>query len=101
MIILKLIEKLILLPVWIILAVDPPAPPCIKLTVNLYGFIKGVFTFLLILLMIGTIVCYQDWVQVAALLCIEAAAFLILFCGCFIEVTVDMLRGYVSDRLLS
>ena len=51
--------------------------------------------------MIGTIVCYQDWVQVAVLLCIEAAAFLILFCGCFIEVTVDMLRGYVSDRLLS
>ena len=98
MIILKLIEKLILLPIWIILAL---ISLCIKLTVNLYGFIKGVFTFLLILLMIGTIVCYQDWVQVAALLFIEAAAFLILFCGCFIEVTVDMLRGYVSDRLLS
>ena len=52
MIILKLIEKLILLPVWIILAL---ISLCIKLTVNLYGFIKGVFTFLLILLMIGTI----------------------------------------------
>lgn len=98
MIILKLIEKLILLPVWIILSL---ISLCIKLTVNLYGFIKGVFTFLLILLMIGTIICYQDWVQVAVLLCIEAAAFLILFCACFIEVTVDMLRGYVSDRLLS
>ena len=95
MIILKLIEKLILLPIWIILAL---ISLCIKLTVNLYGFIKGVFTFLLILLMIGTIVCYQDWVQVAALLCIEAAAFLILFCGCFIEVTVDMLRGYVERQ---
>lgn len=98
MIIIRLIEKLILLPVWIILVL---ISLYIKLTVNLYGFVKGIFSFLLILLIIGTIVCYQDWVQVAVLLCIEAAAFLILFCGCFIEVTVDMLRGYVSDRLLS
>lgn len=98
MIIIRLIEKLILLPVWIILVL---ISLCIKLTVNLYGFVKWIFSFLLILLIIGTIVCYQDWVQVAVLLCIEAAAFLILFCGCFIEVTVDMLRGYVSDRLLS
>ena len=42
MIILKLIEKLILLPVWIILAL---ISLCIKLTVNLYGFIKRGFYF--------------------------------------------------------
>ncbi|BFK24663.1 hypothetical protein DXB59_13585 [Ruminococcus sp. OM05-10BH] len=98
MIIIKLIEKLILLPVWIILLL---ISLCIKLTVNLYGFVKGIFSFLLILLIIGTIVCYQDWIQVAVLLCIEIAAFLILFFGCFIEVAVDMLRGRVADRLLS
>ena len=98
MIIIKLIEKLILLPVWIILLL---ISLCIKLTVNLYGFAKGIFSFLLILLIIGTIVCYQDWIQVAVLLCIEIAAFLILFLGCFIEVAVDMLRGCVADRLLS
>lgn len=97
MIILKLIEKLVLLPVWILLAL---ISLCIKLTVNVYGIVKGFFTFLLVLLMIGTIVCYQDWVQVAVLLCFEAVAFLILFCGCFIEVTVDMIRGLIADRLL-
>ena len=43
----------------------------------------------------------MDWIQVAVLLCIEIAAFLILFFGCFIEVAVDMLRGRVADRLLS
>ena len=96
MIIIKLIEKLILLPVWIILLL---ISLCIKLTVNLYGFVKGIFSFLLILLIVGTIVCYQDWIQVAVLLCIEIAAFLIF--GCFIEVAVDMLRGRVADRLLS
>ena len=58
MIIIRLIEKLILLPVWIILVL---LSLCIKLTVNLYGFVKGIFSFLLILLIIGTIVCYQDW----------------------------------------
>ena len=84
MIIIKLIEKLILLPVWIILLL-----------------ISLCISFLLILLIIGTIVCYQDWIQVAVLLCIEIAAFLILFFGCFIEVAVDMLRGRVADRLLS
>ena len=98
MIIIKLIEKLILLPVWIILLL---ISLCIKLTVNLYGFVKGIFSFLLILLIIGTIVCYQDWIQVTVLLCIEIAAFLILFFGWFIEVAVDMLRGRVADRLLS
>lgn len=76
MIIIKLIEKLILLPVWIILLL---VSLCIKLTVNLYSFVKGIFSFLLILLIIGTIVYYQDWIQVAVLLCIEIAAFLILF----------------------
>ena len=98
MIIIKLIEKLILLPVWLILLL---ISLCIKLTVNLYGFVKGIFSFLLILLIIGTIVCYQDWIQVAVLLCLEIAAFLILFFGCFIEVAVDMLRGHIADRLLS
>ena len=50
-------RELILLPVWIILLL---ISLCIKLTVNLYGFVKGIFSFLLILLIIGTIVCYQD-----------------------------------------
>lgn len=98
MIILKIMEKLVLFPVWIILVM---ISFCIKLSMHVYSIVKGFFSLLLILLMIGTIVCYRDWIQTVFLLCLEAAAFLILAFGCFVDVIVDMLRGHVTDRLLS
>lgn len=98
MIILKMLEKLVLFPVWIILVM---ISICIKVSMHVYSIVKGFFSLLLILLVIGTIVCYRDWIQVAFLLCLEAAAFLILAFGCFVEVIIDMLKGHVTDRLLS
>ena len=98
MIILKLIEKLILLPVWIILAV---ISLCIKPDSQFIWLYKRGFYFPAYSFDDRNDCLLSGLGSGAALLCIEAAAFLILFCGCFIEVTVDMLRGYVSDRLLS
>lgn len=98
MIILKLLEKLILLPIWILLIV---VGLCLKLTVHIYSVVKGIFGFVLVLLMIGTVICYQDWTQVAFLLCLEIITFLILVCGCFMEVAVSMAREHITKRLLS
>ena len=61
MFILKLVGKILLLPVWLILFVIGLA---VKMTVQTYTVVRGILGFIFTLLIIATAYCYHDWVQV-------------------------------------
>lgn len=43
-------------------------------------------------LFIGTVICYQDWLQAAFLACMGGVLIFILFAGEFIDTVIDLLR---------
>ena len=71
---LKLIGKILLIPVWFILII---VGILVKLVVNMVSIAKSFVVLGLVALAIGTIICYQDWVQVLFLLCMIISAFLL------------------------
>ena len=93
MFILKLAGKIVLLPVWIILTVIGIA--------QMYSIVRGIFGLLLVGLILGTAICYHDWVQVAALAIAGAILYLVLFAGVFIDTLLDMTRENIVDFILS
>ena len=92
MFILKVIGKILLVPVWILSAI---ATAFVSLAVNILGLARGVAGILLTLLLIGTIVCYQDIMQAAFLIVLIAIGYVILFAGVSVELVFEMIR----DRL--
>ena len=86
MFILKLVGKILLLPVWLILFVIGLA---VKMTVQTYVVVRGILGFIFTLLIIATAYCYHDWVQVAFLFSLSVILYLILFAGVFVD-TVAM-----------
>lgn len=97
-ILLKLIVKILLIPVWILLAL---AGLFVSLVVTVYGVGRAVCAFLLTVLMIAVIVCYQDWVQAAFLFGLYAVLFALLFAGVMAETILESLREKVMDVILS
>ena len=98
MFILKLAGKIALLPVWVILTVIGIA---VKILVQMYSIVRGIFGLLLVGLILGTAICYHDWVQVAALAIASAILYLILFAGVFVDTLLDVTRENVVDFILS
>lgn len=50
---------------------------------------------------IGTIICYQDWVQVLFLLCMIISAFLVLYGSVFVDVVIDLAREKIERIILA
>lgn len=98
MFILKLAGKIALLPVWVILTVIGIA---VKILVQMYSIVRGVFGLLLVGLILGTAICYHDWVQVAALAIASALLYLVLFAGVFVDTLLDVTRENIVDFILS
>lgn len=98
MFILKLFGKILLFPVWLILVV---VDIIVTVTVHVITVAKAILGLGLTALIIGTIVCYQDWVQVAFLLCMSAIMFLILFAGVFVEEMIGFARKRVENLFLA
>ena len=98
MFILKLAGKIALLPVWVILTVIGIA---VKILVQMYSVVRGVFGLLLVGLILGTAICYHDWVQVAALAIASALLYLVLFVGVFVDTLLDVTRENIVDFMLS
>lgn len=98
MIIFKLLVKICLLPVWIILVV---MNLLVSLLVNVLSFAKGITGLVLTLLIIGTIICYKDWVQVAFLVVLSGVTFIVLFAGVTIEVIIETARKKVMRMILA
>lgn len=70
---LKFIGKILLIPIWIILTI---VGILVKLIVNIVSIAKSFIVLGLIGLVIGTIICYRDWVHIVFLLCLIVSAFL-------------------------
>ena len=97
-ILLKVFVKILLIPVWILLAL---AGLLVSLIVTVYGVGRAACGFLLTVLMIAVIACYQDWVQAAFLFGLYAVLFALLFAGVTVEVILESLREKVMDVILS
>lgn len=98
MFILKSIGKIFLIPVWIILVI---VGIIVKLIVHMVSISKSFVILGLVALAIGTIICYQDWIQVVFLICLIVSAFLVLFASVFVEVIVDLAREKVEGLFLA
>ena len=95
---LKLIGKILLIPVWFILII---VGILVKLVVNMVSIAKSFVVLGLVALAIGTIICYQDWVQVVFLFCLIVSAFLVLYVSVFIDVVIDLAREKLVRILLA
>ena len=95
---LKLIGKILLIPVWFILII---VGILVKLVVNMVSIAKSFVVFGLVALAIGTIICYQDWVQVLFLLCMIISVFLVLYGSVFVDVVIDLAREKIERIILA
>ena len=95
---LKLIGKILLIPVWFILII---VGILVKLVVNMVSIAKSFVVLGLVALAIGTIICYQDWVQVVFLFCLIVSAFLVFYVSVFIDVAIDLAREKLVRILLA
>lgn len=98
MFIVKIIGKILLIPVWIITAAMAVV---VSIVVGILGFAKVISGIALTLLLIGTIVCYQDLMQVVFLLALIIIGYLLLFAGVTIEVILETIRRKVGDMILA
>ena len=95
---LKLIGKILLIPVWFILII---VGILVKLVVYMVSIAKSFVVLGLVTLAIGTIICYQDWVQVAFLFCLIVSAFLVLYVSVFIDAAINLAREKLVRILLA
>ena len=98
MFILKLVGKVLLVPVWILVAM---AWLLVKVVVAVYSFARGFVALGLGALIVGTIVCYQDWRQVAFLICISGATIAVLAAGTMVEVLLETARAGIGKVILA
>ena len=98
MFIVKIIGKILLIPVWIITAAMAVV---VSMVVGIFGFARVISGIVLTLLLIGTIVCYQDLMQVVFLLALIMIGYLLLFAGVTIEVILETIRRKVGDMILA
>ena len=96
MFILKLIGRILLIPVWIILGF---AWIIVHIIVEMFGVFHGVWK-----LVFGTAavlsLCFGMWQNVIAAILFIAATFLILLAGCFVENLISLIMEGVGDRIL-
>lgn len=95
---LKLIGKILLILVWFILII---VGILVKLVVNMVSIAKSFVVLGLVALAIGTIICYQDWVQVVFLFCLIVSAFLVFYISVFIDAAIDLAREKLVRILLA
>lgn len=62
---------------------------------------RTIETFILILLLIGVLVCYQDWIQAGILIILYLILFALLFVGTAVEVILEEIRSRVMGFILS
>lgn len=98
MFILRLVGKVMLIPVWILVVM---AWIFVKVVISIYSFVKGFVVLGLGALMIGTVICYHDWNQVLFLMCLYGTTFAVLFAGVFIEVSLESIRMLVGKIIMA
>ena len=90
MVILKLAGRVLLVPLWFIISIIGAG---VKLLVHMVAI--GIMA-----LLIGTVICYQDWLQAAFLACMGGVLISVLFAGEFIDTVIDLLREKICALIL-
>ena len=97
MVILKLAGRVLLVPLWFIISIIGAG---VKLLVHMVAIAKKILGFGIMALLIGTVICYQDWLQAAFLACMGGVLIFILFAGEFIYTVIDLLREKICALIL-
>lgn len=97
MFIVKLVGKILLVPVWIIMTLITAV---VSVAVNILSFARVISGIVLTLLLIGTLFCYQDIIQVLFLIALIMIGYLLLFAGVTIEVILETVRRKVGNMIL-
>ena len=98
MFIVKLIGKILLIPVWIIVAVLTVVA---SVMVTVFGFARVISSIVLTKLLIGTLICYHDVIQIIFLLALILTGFLMLFAGVTIEMILEATRRKIGNMILA
>lgn len=94
MFILKVIGKILLVPVWILSAI---ATAFVSAIVKILGFAKVITGIILTLLLVGTIICYQDLTQALFLIVLICIGYAILIAGVSVELAMEMIRDKLKN----
>lgn len=95
--ILKVAGKVLLIPLWFIISIIGAG---VKLLVHMVAIAKKILGLGIMALFIGTVICYQDWLQAAFLVCMGGVLIFILFAGEFIDIVIDLLREKICALIL-
>ena len=97
MVILKLAGRVLLVPLWFIISIIGAG---VKLLVHMVAIAKKVLGLGIMALFIGTVICYQDWLQAAFLACMGSVLVFILLTGEFVDMVIDFLREKICALIL-
>ena len=95
--IIKIVGKVLLIPLWFIISIIGDG---VKLLVHMVTIAKKILGFGIMALFIGTVICYQDWLQAAFLACMGGVLIFILFAGEFIDAVIDLFREKICTLIL-
>lgn len=93
----KLAGRVLLVPLWFIISIIGAG---VKLLVHMVAIAKKILGFGIMALLIGTVICYQDWLQAAFLACMGGVLISVLFAGEFIDTVIDLLREKICALIL-
>lgn len=95
--ILKVAGKVLLIPLWFIISIIGAG---VKLLVHMVAIAKKILGLGIMALFIGTVICYQDWLQAAFLACMGGVLIVILFAGELIDAVIDLFREKICALIL-
>lgn len=87
--ILKVVGRVLLIPLWFIISIIGGG---VKLLVHMVAIAKKILGLGIMALFIGTVLCYQDWLQAAFLACMGGVLIFLVF---------DKIKGAAQQNLYS
>lgn len=97
MIVLRTVEKILLLPVWLLLAM---AHLLVKIAVEIYCIGKGVVNLILGFMLIGTLLWFREWERFALLAVASIILLFFLWAGVFLEVMLESAQNKIGELIV-
>ena len=97
MIVLRMAGKIILLPVWLLLAT---VHLLVKIAVEIYCIGKGLINLILGFMLIGTLLWYRQWERFALLAVAGGILLFFLWIGVFMEVILESAQQKIGELII-
>lgn len=97
MIILRIVGKILLLPIWILLVI---AHLLVKIAVEIYCIGKGMLNLILGFILIGTILWFREWERFALLAIASGILLFFLWAGVFLEVMLESAQNKIGELIV-